>query len=113
MLEKGTRKIDVTLVPGANPPVQVDHEVDGDSKIEWKKSSGSADFEILSLDINATVFTDEELGPQKRKIKVKDDTAKKGDYEYVLSVKGKEDGKTYTTTKQIEDPDGDKPVIRN
>jgi hypothetical protein len=112
MAEQATRKIDVMLNVGANPEVEVTSLVDGDSKIQWKKDPDSADFDIVSLDINETVFTNKEVGPQKKKIEVKDDTSQTGEYPYTLTVKTA-DGVEHNTTTQSEDPTGDKPVIRN
>ena len=104
------KKIEVRLVIGNDPPVEVDPVVNGRPKREWVKEDGTTEFKFVDIAfIPPGPFSNEQVNDNK--IKIDDNVGVVGDYEYVITVRSGDE--LYTSTREDQAPGGDKPVIRN
>ena len=108
-----TVQIDVDLDTSANPPVELDRnkKVKSGKKIKWKKASGAPDFAFTDFEGGSPPFDNVDRTDNKIECDFENSDPPDTKYKYTITVKLGKD--SYTTTEQISDPTGDKPVIRN
>jgi len=111
---KSEKKIPVFLDRAGDPKVKIDSMVWGRANMTWVRDPESEEFDFLSMTFlkNPNPLGKPNVHKQKISLSRPDMNAPQahGEWSYIITVQAGDD---QFTTIETDEPEGDKPVIRN
>lgn len=111
---KSEKKISVFLDKAGEPKVKIDSMVWGRANMTWVRDPESEDFEFVSMTFlkNPNPLGEPDVHKKKITLLRPDMNAPqaRGEWSYIITVQA---GGTQFTSIETDEPEGDRPVIRN